>query len=350
MKLRTRVLTVLSVLLIVAAPHAFGQSEGVPQPGDDFELDKLAQTSFKFLSLDVDARAAGMANATTAIGVAHAGAMFHNPSTMANMEGTATALLGRANWLVDINHNVGAVAIQPGFGQYGVFGLTFRSVDYGEFNQTILSDTDQGYETLGTYSPTAMSVGLGYARSLTDRIQVGANIKYATQDLGDHLISVSDTEGNTTRNYSVGTAVFDFGLTYETGFRSLDFAFSIRNFSQELSYADASFELPLTFRIGVAMDMMDLTPLDSEMHDFNLAVDARRSRDFDEQIRVGGEYVFMQTLTLRGGYSHPTSQENFSAGVGLQQSLGDLHAGFNYAYTDFGIFNDVHRLSLNFGF
>lgn len=351
MSFLTRVLATVSVVVFMAVPQAFGQgAEDVPQPGDDFDLDKLAQTSMKFLSLTVDAKSAGMANAMTAMDHANAGAMFHNPSQMAEMDGSASVMLGRASWLADINHNVAGVAYRPGFGQYGVFGFTVRSVDYGSFRKTILADNDQGYTQIGTYSPTALSVGLGYARSLTDRIRVGANFKYATQELGDHVISISDEDGQTTRNYQVDTPVFDFGLVYETGFRSLDFAFSIRNFSQEVSYADASFELPLTFRIGVAMDMMDVVPLSSDVHDLNVSIDARRSRDFDEQIRAGGEYVFMNTLALRGGYAFPTSEEAFSAGVGLQQSIGDLSGAFNYAYTDFGVFNDVHRLSVNIGF
>ena len=350
MKFCTRVLATLLVIGLFAAPQAFGQGSEVPQPGDDFDLDKLAQTSMKFLSLTVDGRSAGLANAMTAADMPNAAAMFHNPSQMAQMEGSASVMLARASWLADIKHNVAGLAYQPGFGQYGVFGLTVRSVDYGSFRKTVLADNDRGFEQIGTYSPTALSVGLGYARSLTDRIRVGANFKYATQDLGDHVIRFAEDGSPNSRSYDVSTPVFDFGLVYETGFRSLDFAFSIRNFSQEVSYADASFELPLTFRIGVAMDMIDLTPLNDQMHDFNLTVDARRSRDFDEQVRLGGEYLFLNTLALRGGYAFPTSEEAFSAGVGLQQSIGDLSGAFNYAYTDFGIFNDVHRLSVNVGF
>ena len=50
------------------------------------------------------------------------------------------------------------------------------------------------------------------------------------------------------------------------------------------------------------MNVLDLTDLSPDEHQFLLSVDAEHPRDFQEQIRVGGEYLFLKILALRAGY------------------------------------------------
>src|SRR5690606_21731708 len=142
--------------------------------------------------------------------------------------------------------------------RYGVFGLSLMFADYGDdFIGTVKSgDGYQDYSELGLANPepTAMAIGLGYAIGLTDRFSVGANAKYVSQDLGDALVSLEG--GNTVESNEVSTIAFDFGVLYKTGFESLNFAMSVRNFAKELKYVDEPFELPLTFNVGVEMDLM----------------------------------------------------------------------------------------------
>lgn len=332
------------VLAFVVAPLAFGQ-EGPQTPGfQDTDVEKSAQTGFKFLSLSLDPRASAMAGAFTAQGGAGAIGMFYNPASMAGMTTTTDLAITRTQFIADINYNAGSVAFSPRGGAYGVFGLSVVAVDYGTFEQTITGG--DGYIDLGTFSPTALAVGVGYARSLSDRFAVGGNVKYAHQNLGTFAVDTEDNGDLVSEDYKKGTAAFDFGVLYQTGFRSLNFAMSVRNFSPELRYEQESFELPLTFRVGVAMDVMDLTSMDPNMHSFRIAVDAERPRDFAEQIRVGGEYLFMNTLALRAGYAVPTDTESFNVGVGLQQELAGVGFAFNYAYTSYDVFDAVHRLGV----
>ncbi len=46
---------------------------------------------------------------------------------------------------------------------YGVFGFSLMAVDYGEVQETIRADNDQGFIDLGTIRPSAFAVGAGYA-------------------------------------------------------------------------------------------------------------------------------------------------------------------------------------------
>src|SRR5690606_10814575 len=131
---------------------------------------------------------------------------------------------------------------------------------------------------------------------------IGGNVKYAYQDLGSVPTSRDQNQNLVSDDYNIGTAAFDFGVLYRTGFRSLNLAMSVRNFSRELKYEQENFELPLSFRIGMTMNLIDLTRLNPDMHSFLLAVDAVRPRDFAEQLTFGAEYLFMNTLALRAGY------------------------------------------------
>lgn len=332
------------ILLLIAVPSAFGQEDG--DPGfQDPDVEKSAQTGFKFLSLSLDPRATAMAGALTAQQATGSVAMFYNPATMAYMEGSFDVALMRTQFIADINYNAGSIAYSPRDGLYGVFGVSVMAVDYGEIQETVY-DPNTTYRDLGTISPTALSVGLGYGIALSDRFAIGANVKYALQDMGSFAVSVDDEGDLTTKDYTQGTAAFDFGVLYDTGFRSLNFAMSVRNFSPELRYEQESFELPLTFRIGMSMDMIDLTSMDPNMHSFQLAVDAERPRDFAEHLRIGGEYVFMNTLALRAGHAFPSDTEGLHLGVGLQQQVSGFGFALNYAFTSYEVFDAVHRMGI----
>jgi hypothetical protein len=331
----------VSLLIAVFMLQTFGQ-----QPT---EQRKLAQAGFKFLSLSLDARAAGMSDAVTAL-EGYSSSMFYNPAGMARLAGTSNVSLGLVEWIADIQYSYGSIALSPFGGNYGVFGLSIMAVNYGEFFETIRYDNEQGYLDLGTFRPTALAAGIGYARALTDRFSVGGNVRYVFQNLGNATTSLGENDNPEKERFSLDVVSFDFGLLYRTGFRSLNFAMSVRNFGPEINYVRENFQIPLTFRIGLSMDLLDLYENRNEAHSFLLSVDAERPRDYYEQLKIVGEYVFMKTFALRAGYVFPSDEQGISLGAGLQQSLGTLFLGLDYSYSDFGVFSNVHRFSFQFSF
>ena len=90
--------------------------------------------------------------------------------------------------------------------------------------------------------------------------------------------------------------------------------------------------------------------LDKNEHSFLVTIDANHPRDFPEQILFGFEYTFMNLLSLRGGYSTPNDERGISAGVGLKQNIEGLNLGVDYSYTDFGVFKNIHRITINFAY
>ncbi len=308
---------------------------------------KLAQTGFKFLSVSTDARVSGMAGAQTSV-FGSSNSMLYNPAGMAEIYNTLDITVSQTQWIADIDYISGTIAFNPFSEYYGVFGVSVVAVDYGWFYETVRAENEAGYLNLGTYKPSALSVGVGYARMLSDKFGIGGNVKYVRQSImNDAKIGVTASGYNKIK-LETDAIAYDFGLIYKTGFKSLNIGMSVRNFSEEVKYIEEGFELPLTFRIGASMNIFDFLDIPQSEHSFLLAVDAVNPRDFEEQISFGVEYTFMELLSLRGGYNFPQDEGGFSAGIGLIQSIGGYIVGFDYSHSPFGVFDNVHRFSLRF--
>ena len=327
---------VLTAVLLWAIP-AQGQQ--------DIETERRAQTTMKFLSMSPSPRAAAMSNATTAMETG-AQSVFYNPGALSRLDQTVGVSLSHADWFAGFTYNAASVAYNTG--PYGVFGAFVRSANYGEFLGTVRSDTESGYEETESFSPSGFAVGVSYGRALTDKFSIGGNLKYARQSMGQSILGY-DEEGNfRSEGVSVGTPALDLGVHYRTGYRSLNFAVTMRNLSPEVSYAEESVELPLVFRIGASMDVTDYMGM-SDQHGLLVSVDAERPRDFAEHLKVGGEYRFSDILMLRAGYAFPNDVQGISVGGGLAAPVMGYEAGIDYAYTQYGMLGNVHRFGIQFG-
>jgi hypothetical protein len=97
-----------------------------------FAQEKLAQTGFQFLSVGTAGRASAMGEAATTIEVAST-TLIYNPAGLARMTNFLDVSASWNNWIADIKQNSFTLALSPQQGRYGVFGLSFLWVDYGEF-------------------------------------------------------------------------------------------------------------------------------------------------------------------------------------------------------------------------
>lgn len=335
--MRISKLIFFSLLMLLFSSQVYGQ-------------DKRAQTSMKYLSVSPSARASGLSNAVTSVNMGAYGA-FYNPASMALIKGKYNATAGVVQWITDINHNSASFVYQPAEGKFGVFGLNAISVDYGDILATAYDINDpSGYRDLGTINPTALAFGLSYANAITDQFSVGANFRFSEQNLGSMAVGLTEGGDYTMQSYSASAGLFDFGILYKTGFKSLNFGMALRNFSTEVKFDNEESEMPLTFKIGVSMDVLDLTNVDKDVHSLLVSIDANRPRDFYEQILLGMEYTFVDRFVIRGGYGVPQGEEEFSIGGGIKQPIGPLMLNVDYAYTKFGVFGQVNRFSAQIGF
>lgn len=320
-----------------------------------YAQEKLAQTGFDFLSVGTDARATGMGEAFTTMGGSST-AMFYNLAGIAGQNSFIDISTNQMKWLADIKYLSGAVAFAPFDGKYGVIGISLLNVNYGDFKFTQVANNEQGYvDIVGGPKPSAYVVGVGYGKELSNKFSVGGQVKYASQNLGESTVPVytkrTDNSGkvvqdttNQIREYAIGTFAFDFGTIYKTGLKSLAFGVSINNFSREIKYERESFQLPLSFKIGISMDLMDFVPDLGEDHSFFVSVDAVHPRAYPEYLNMGGEYVFSKTVTLRVGYISHHTEYGLTAGFGVQK----FGVALDYSFMPHKIFNDIQRLSVRF--
>jgi hypothetical protein len=317
-----------------------------------FSQKKLAQTGFQFLSVGTNARATAMGEAYTTVD-GSASALFYNPAGMAKLGSFANLSINQMEWIADINYYSGSFALNFQEGKYGVIGLSFLSVDYGEFLWTrVAPEQEQGFEDIGEAwpDPGSFMIGLGYAKDLSDKFSVGGQIKYVNQNLGKSLIPVYEGRDNLVgteeQDYNLNVLAFDFGTLYKTGFKSLVFGMSVRNFSQEVKYEKESFQLPLTFKIGISFNVLDYFSEFGEDHSFLISADAAHPRSYPEYVNFGGEYIFMDIISIRGGYISGQDEYSYTAGFGVRK----FGFGLDYSYTPFNIFDTVNRFSVEFSF
>ncbi len=302
--------------------------------------EKLAQTGFQFLSVGQDARAVALGEAYTTIEGVSSG-LFYNPASMARLESMIDITANYFEWIADINYASFSFAYRPGGGQYGVFGVSVMSVDYGKLQGTMVWANQQGFVDTEIFNPQAISIGVGYSKYLTDKFAVGGQVKYVGQSLGRSVIPDEGVKKNV-----ASTLAYDFGTIYRTGFKSFAFGMVVRNFSQEIKFESESFQLPLTFNIGFSANLFDFVLTDAKDQSLIISFNAVHPRSYPEYINLGGEYVFRDFLALRMGFISNHDEYGVTYGFGLK----GFNLGIDYAYTPFGVFNQVHRFTLRFSY
>ena len=326
-------LTVLLAAWLSSRPEAFAEDNV-----------KLAQTGMQFLSVVSDARAAAMAGAMTTVPLRSA-SLFFNPACMADMREEVDVAFSRTWWIANIQHNMVSVSFRPENGDYGVFGLSFQGVDYGDdiYGTRVDASVPQGYVDTGTLEASGMAIGLGYAKAISEPFSVGGQVRWVRQHLGESLVPVAGG-GTELKKNQQGVFAFDFGTVFRTGLKSFAFGMSVRNFSREVTYEQESFPLPLTFTLGVSMDAMDFFSDRSLVNSVLVSVDAVHNRDYYEQVFFGLDCKVLDVLSVRGGYITSSDEAGFSVGAGVTK----FGAAVDFAFAPFGVFDNVHRISVRF--
>jgi len=302
---------------------------------------KYAQTGYQFLSVDTDARAEALGSAFTTVR-GSSGSLFYNPAGIDNGDKMFDISISRMEWIANITYNAMGFTFRPEGGDYGVFGISLMTVDYGDdILGTMVWGNSDGFIETGKINASSMAIGLGYAKSLTDRFTVGGQVKFVTQHLGESVIPGAGVKKNLTDVYA-----FDFGTLYRTGFKSLVFGMSVRNFSQEIRYEEKSFQLPLTFKMGLSMNVTDLYNFMPVNQKVLVSFDAVHPRSFPEYLSMGMEYNYENFFTIRLGYSSSKYLYSMSYGFGVQAFGVQL----DYAFVPLVDFDNVNRFTVRFSY
>lgn len=314
---------------------------------------KVGSSSMQFLKVMPCARATALGEAY-AVWATGAEAMFWNPAGLArldNMELSTTYI----NWLFDAQQ--GALAFALMIRGIGVVGLQVQYADFGAFEETTnqrpyINNPDNPGLTGRTFHPFSHVVGISYARYLTDKFSVGIGMKYAYESLfnGSRLLAmVKQGVFEEVTTWADGV-LFDFGIRYNTGFRSIHIGSSVQNFGANVKYARESHPVPLLFRLGVVANVIGpdglLYPGKGESR-LSVACDIFHPNDYAQQIHLGLEYEFAGLFALRGGYKFNYDFDGLTLGAGMKHKLQAVRLSVDYSYGDMGTYlGYVQRISI----
>ncbi len=306
----------------------------------------------QFLEVMPVARATALGDAYS-VWASGADAVFWNPSGLALVE-TQEFSSTFIQWIFDTRQ--GALSYATPIGNLGALGLQIQYVDYGEFDEAVATRPYINQEvnpglTGNTFHPFSYLVGLSYARSLTDKFSTGLTVKYAHESLYNGqmvLAQVSQGSFEEVKTWASGV-IYDFGIRYNTGFRSVQIGASVQNFGPNVTYAIQSSPVPLLFRWGVAADLIgkDALLATDEENRIGVAFDLYQPNDYEQQEHLGVEYEFAGVFALRAGYKFNYDYEGLTVGGGVKQAVGSVKLSLDYSYGSMGTYlGSAHRISL----
>lgn len=324
----------------------------------DAQVRKAGLTGASFLKIGVGARAVALGSAYTTVR-GDANQMFWNPAGIALSGGQTQATFSYNQWIADLSHYAAGISRDMGnWGTWGI-GVVAMGVSDIEANRDVipgfLAGTYTGFvdpmsDPTYDYNDTAVSISWAY--QFTDRLSMGVTGKYINQSI----------DGESARAYAV-----DAGAIYDIGYKGARIGARINNLGSDMKYYVIGAPLPLIFSVGSSINLIEQE--DSGMR-LTAMVDATKPQDGEQLLYLAGEFQVAKYLMLRGGYklnysgvtdqktdeitgqplSTNRTEEGYTFGAGVAYPMGGMDMGVDYAYTEFGILDNVHRVTVNIGF
>ena len=307
------------------------------------------------LLIPVGARGIGMngANISSLMGVE---SLFWNPAGLSRTNQSVEASFSYMSHIADIGINYAAIGLQVG--SIGSIGFSIKSLSMEDIPVTTVENPDG---TGQTYSPQLMTMGLTYAKSLSDKISVGL-----TANLISETLSLVSTTG----------FAFNLGVMYSglAGVEGLSFAMAMKNLGPQMIFGGsglniqaeapdltrpiqyykidpAPFDLPSSFEIGLSY-----RPLINASNSVCITSTFQNNNFSSDQYKLGAEYSYNDMLFIRGGYSFAPEYEKstflyrYTLGFGLKYNIQGVDVKVDYAYRDVQYFDSSHMFGVTIGF
>jgi len=278
-----------------------------------------AGNGLAFLKIDVDARAAGMAGAYTAL-ASDASSAYWNPAGLAGQTQSSLMLMHNA-WLADISQEFAALQLHYGRHSFAFSAnlLTIPGIEIRGEQPT--------NEPLGKTEAVNFYGALSYATVIGSQWQAGITAKYLYEK---YYLEMAP-----------GWAI-DLGVQRRNILPGLDAGFAAQNLGQMTKLRNESTPLPMMFRAGAAYHVpylvLENTPL--------VAMDVQYVRDEDLYYRFGVEQAIRSFLALRAGLVLG-AETRWTAGLSINYNS----FRFDYAYAPYQYdLGEGHRLSLGIRF
>jgi len=318
-------------------------------------VSKSGTTAANFLEIMPGASAVGVGGAFVSI-ANDATALYWNSAGIANLSRNEV-VLNHIDWIADTKYDFAGLVIN--LGNAGSMGINFTSL---AVNDMVVRTVEKPDGTGELFNAQDISLGISYARTLTDRFSIGFTAKYIKQRIWHMSASAFAIDVGTLfrtdllGGLTIGASLSNFGTPMKLEGR--DTRFFIRVDETKLGSNESiptniemdTWDLPLVFRIGVSTYIFQ-----TDQYSFLLAADAVNPNNNYQSMNVGAQFSFMDYLFVRAGYNDlflQDSEGGFTFGVGVNSKMlfSDATAGFDYAYRDFGRLENVHIFSFNIKF
>jgi hypothetical protein len=285
-------------------------------------------------------------------------ALFWNPANVARVgEYSTNVLFSHMEHIADIGVQYGAVSTD--IESFGSLAFSIKSLSVGEIPITTVSNPDG---TGALFTPQFLTIGLTYARMLSDRISVGLTANLVSEKLD--LVSATGFA------FNVGVAYSSFA-----DIPGLSIAFVMKNVGPQMQFDGpgmliaaetpdltrsgqlykieaTSFELPSSLEIGMSYQHNI-----NEQNALQVSGIFANNNFYGDELKGGFEYGYDKMFFIRAGYSFAYDMDSdyntygLNAGVGLNYDIGGVLLRVDYAYraVQYEGLGDNHIFSVGFG-
>jgi hypothetical protein len=316
---------------------------------------RTGTTAAQFLKIGAGARPLGMGGAFVST-VGDINAIYWNPAGISRIYG-GEVTFNHANWIAETNYDFAAFAFDiAGLGTLGASVVRF-AVPEDEVRTYRFPEGDGRRFDAG-----ALAVGLSYARNLTDKFSVGVTAKYIREYIWNEsangfAVDIGTLYITPFNDMKIGASISNFGTKMRLEGRELEFDEQEQITSGERiipgnvgsQFRSEYYEIPLTFRIGISMDLFQ-----SDILRATAAIDATHPNDNTEYVNSGLEVTYNEIVFARVGYKSlflRDSEQGLSFGAGINYNLlGTTYIKVDYAYANYGRLKNVQFVSLSIKF
>jgi len=283
-----------------------------------------------------------------------------NPAGVGRLSSSAEGMFSSLTYIADVTLTYAGVA--GSFGEFGNVAFSLKSLNIGEI--PITTGTDPEGLVGRSFSPTFVSVGVTYARSITDAISFGVTAKVISETID---------------RVSASAAAFDVGIQYRSlvGIQGFNFGLAIKNIGTEMRYDGsglyrfaqtttgglpaqfyktqaAGAELPATVELGLSYEGRP-----TENIQYEVGGTYANDNLFYDEYRLGGEigYSMPSSLKLFGRFGfhtlgQQTEDDIFGAsyGFGVGYNFTGIAMTVDFALRSVDLFDDNQVISIKLGF
>ena len=342
------------VLMGLSAPQAFAGNK-----------DRSGQAGAAELLINPWAASSGWGNA--GMSFAHGvEAIFGNVAGISSCR-SLDVNFSHTSWLVGIGNDtrISSFGLLARVGESSVLGLSLMTFSIGEIEINTTQNPDGG---LGTFKPNLMNINLSFAKSFSNSISGGFNLKIISESIKDMSgvgVALDAAIMYVTGPYDnihFGVTLKNIGPTMKFSGDGLSFrAFLVQGSTQQFTMVQRvdDFELPTQLSIAAAYDF-----LFAETNRLTIAGNFSSNSFTNDQFTAGLEYAWKEMFMVRAGYTYENGiwskkgiiddtecmnvNRGLSAGASIQVPLSKkenaMKIAVDYSYRDTYVFNGTHSV------